>query len=282
MRMATNTRIMIAAVLCLWCGVQSAAGRYAPEVNVTAEQEKKVKAGQRAVKSLSEKERQLFLAYKLGLLYDTKWPSGYESSPDARFAPESGFRSARCGARVVLPDGKEVFYREATRKIAVKRWETAARMMAEVGNHAVCVAFAEEVEALVKAAVQRHYSTLPVDARDSIRALLTDTLYYAEGKSAKHRIETYKRDGMNDEEYEQPWVCSARDNEKLRSRDGRELRLRDILHALDGEMKVSIDHIYWCVHLIGKDDVLAVMDKVDGAGEKKEKKAKRKSRAGEQ
>lgn len=263
-----------AAVFGLLCGVPQATGAYAPEVQITPEQEKEVLKAQRALKSLSSTERALFLAFKLGLLFDQDGDWCYYNNTkrpeiDKRFDPECNFMAVSRHARAVLPNGKEVDYHEATKKIAKQRWEEAGRVAAHIGDHALCLGFAHEVEALVKAVVYRRYSQLRPNLRDAFRATLTDAMYSASGRPIKPTAYKRPTDGLDNESYD---MYSFPDDARYKNRDGMELILKKEAVAYRGGIMGDINrHLFWCVKLIGKEEVLAVMDKVD----KKDPKGKK-------
>lgn len=261
--MNVRLSVLCAAALCLVWGGGAVWGGYAPEVKVAADQEKVVQAGQRAVRSMSAKERPAFLAYKLGLLFRTDYGGySYSSSLDERFDPDSGLYYAYNAARMVTASGKEVAFKEATKKISVKKWEEAGRAMAQVGDHAVCAGFAEEVTALAKAVARRHLAQLPPVCRDAFLAIVEEAVVDKDGKPTKPRFYERSVPGMHNEKYKVP--SSYFHGEKFRDREGKEQELESIIKTLrERRLDNAFDQLFWCVKLIGKEDVVAVMSEVD-------------------
>lgn len=244
------------------CSMPSASGAYAPQVSVSPEQQNDVNKAQRAIKSMSEKDRRLFLAYRLGLLIKPSeggW--AYYDHLDDNFDSEAALYAVSDEAHAVLPGGKLVPFSDAAKKLSTKKCQEAARAIAKVGDSAVCVAFAKDVEALVKALTHHYFSLFYPACRDAFLAMLEDAVFDAQGNPLQPSFAEKDVMGVRNAKFKYPNYPS---DAKFKDREGKEQNLQDTLKSLqDKNLHAAVDHLFWCVSLIGKEDIVAELNKVE-------------------
>lgn len=271
--MKTYPLLLSLASLAFFCALPPVSAVYAPEVSVSPEQQKDVSNAQRALKSLSPKDRQLFLAYKLGLLIKPSeggW--AYYDYLDDNFDSDAALYAVSDEAHAVLPSGKLVPFSDAAKKLSTKKLQDAARAMAKVGDAPVCIAFADEVSSLVNALVHHYFSLFSPLCRDAFLAIFENAVLDESGNTVEPRLLEKNVMGVRNAKFKYPDFLIRNGTFSFKDRSGNLHNLQDTIKSLhDKNLHAATDHLFWCASLVGKNDIIAVLSAVD----KKKHKSKK-------
>lgn len=255
----------IAALLCVCAELRA---EYEPPVNVEDYPRESVRAGQMALRAMSQLLRDAYIAESLGLIFLESGAPAYEKEVKGSYVK---YHPVLSGGKMVISSGKAVsFYKERDKamgkgKIRVaneKNCSDVGKAIGEVGDEVIFSGVKRDVTRVVQQYARYNLKLLPRKRREAFLANWGELLYLRNGESA-YGATKYDRSIWPTRELKQKQEWKEVNPEAMFiDTTGEELSYEAVIKEFDSsKYRYACWISQWCINLVGANDILGLFPK---------------------